>query len=428
VLARDRYQCDAMMGLGMEFIAAGELESARIVFAQAAARHPERAAAHAWLGTALLELDDRVAARAAFADALRVEPGHRQAHCGLAILHEREWEGDAARPHWRRAFDDAPVAVSSYRGSAEPVRVLVVTSAVGGNVPLQHVLDDRVFQWATLFAQAYAPGMPLPPHDVVFNTVGDPDQDARALDFVELIATATDAPLLNAPAAVRATGRAAIAERLRDLPGVLTPRIATFPRAVAAAPDGARVLAEHGFGWPILLRAPGFHTGQHFVRVDAAAALGEALATFPGDEVLAIEYLDTRRADGTYRKYRVMFVGGALYPLHLAVSQEWKVHYFSAAMAEYAAYRDEERAFLENMEETLGARAIGALAAIRDALGLDYGGIDFALDDAGSVVAFEANATMVILPPPADERWAYRRAPIQRAIDACRVMIRQGSA
>jgi glutathione synthase/RimK-type ligase-like ATP-grasp enzyme len=372
----------------------------------------------------LLEQDDRVATRAAFEAALGVDPANRQAHCGLAILHERAWEGEAARPHWHDAFADAPVAVASYRGSAEPVRVLIVTSAVGGNVPLAHVLDDRVFQWATLFAQAYEPGMSLPSHDVVFNTVGDPDQDARALDFVEQIARASDAPLLNRPEAVRATGRAAIARRLQGISGVVTPRIASFPRAALAGPDGPRVLAEHGFRWPLLLRAPGFHTGQHFARVDDAGALAEALAAFPGEDVFAIDYLDTRRADGMYRKYRVMFVGGALYALHLAVSPEWKVHYFSAAMAEQAAYRDEERAFLEDMEGTLGAPAMRALAAICDALGLDYGGIDFALDDAGSVVVFEANATMVILPPPHEERWSYRRAPIQRAIEAARAMMR----
>ena len=30
-------------------------------------------------------------------------------------------------------------------------------------------------------------------------------------------------------------------------------------------------------------------------------------------------------------KYRVMFIDGVCHPLHLAISRDWKVHYFTAA-------------------------------------------------------------------------------------------------
>jgi glutathione synthase/RimK-type ligase-like ATP-grasp enzyme len=64
-----------------------------------------------------------------------------------------------------------------------------------------------------------------------------------------------------------------------------------------------------------------------------------------------------------------------------------------------------------------------ALEAVRDALDLDYGGIDFALDAAGRVVVFEANATMVLIDPPADARWDYRRAPVDKAKKAFQRML-----
>ena len=47
--------------------------------------------------------------------------------------------------------------------------------------------------------------------------------------------------------------------------------------------------------------------------------------------------------------------------------------------------------------DRLGPRAMAALSGIFDVLGLDYGGIDFALAADGSVVLFEANATMAIV-------------------------------
>src|SRR5208282_1219730 len=111
-------------------------------------------------------------------------------------------------------------------------------------------------------------------------------------------------------------------------------------------------------------RAPGFHTGRHFVRVERPEALASAIATLPGEELLAIAYHDARGPDGMARKYRVMIVDGVLYPLHLAIAPHWKVHYFTADMEAKPAYRDEERRFLDDMPTALGPRAMAALAAI----------------------------------------------------------------
>jgi hypothetical protein len=123
------------------------------------------------------------------------------------------------------------------------------------------------------------------------------------------------------------------------------------------------------------------------------------------------------------RKYRVMFVDGVAYPLHLAVSADWKVHYFSADMARNAAFRDEERRFLENMPAVLGEPAVAALARIQATLDLDYAGIDFALARGGSVLLFEANATMVVFPPGPDPIWDYRRRAIDAVLEAARRML-----
>jgi len=56
-------------------------------------------------------------------------------------------------------------------------------------------------------------------------------------------------------------------------------------------------------------------------------------------------------------------------------------------------------------------------------LGLDYAGIDFALNPAGDILLFEANATMTVLPPEQDRRWDYRRAAVQRIEDGVRKML-----
>ncbi len=118
-----------------------------------------------------------------------------------------------------------------------------------------------------------------------------------------------------------------------------------------------------------------------------------------------------------------MTIGGKLYPLHLAISDHWKVHYFSAEMAGNAAHQAEEAAFLADMPGVLGPRVMRSLERISDALGLDYGGMDFAISPNGEVLLFEANATMLIRPPKPGAQWDYRRETIGRALEAARSMV-----
>ena len=83
----------------------------------------------------------------------------------------------------------------------------------------------------------------------------------------------TNTPVINAPAAVAATGRSDNAQRLRGIPGVITPRAVTLPRALLESPDAATTLARHGFEFPLLIRTPGFHTGLHFLRIETIARI-----------------------------------------------------------------------------------------------------------------------------------------------------------
>jgi glutathione synthase/RimK-type ligase-like ATP-grasp enzyme len=207
---------------------------------------------------------------------------------------------------------------------------------------------------------------------------------------------------------------------------VVTPRIATLPRA-ALERSGAAALALRGFTFPLLLRSPGYQTGRHFVRVESPGALAAAVRELPGESLLALEFIDVRGDDGALRKYRMMLVGGTLYPMHAAISRAWKVHYVTAEMDDPLNRADDD-AFLRDPEAVIGTRAMAAVERIRDTLGLEYAGVDFSLDRAGNVVAFEANATMIVLPPAADAIWDYRRAPVARVIDAVQKLVRSSRA
>jgi hypothetical protein len=184
------------------------------------------------------------------------------------------------------------------------------------------------------------------------------------------------------------------------------------------ASDVGTALSHHGFTFPLLLRTPGFHGGEHFLYVETIGDLQGAVDTLPGDDLFVIQYLDARGPDGSCRKYRVMMVDGHLYPLHVAISTNWKIHYYTADMADHPSHRAEDAAFLEDMPAVLGSRALAALRHIQNTLGLDYGGIDFGLNERGDVLLFEANATMAVIVPDKDHRWDYRRPATERIYTA----------
>jgi hypothetical protein len=300
------------------------------------------------------------------------------------------------------------------------VPLLLLVSAFGGNIPTRSWIDDRIFSVTALYAEFHDPAAPLPPHVLVVNAIGDADLCGAGLTAAGAILAGTAAPVINLPDRVRATTRVACAQALAGIPNVVTADTQRLTRTA--------LLARRDWTFPLLLRTPGFHTGRHFVRVDSEAGLANAAAGLPGDELLAISYLNSRGPDGLARKYRVMFIDGACYPVHLAVSADWKVHYFTADMAGNPAHRREEERFLTAMKPALGGKAVAALSAVRERLDLDYGGIDFGMDLDGSVLLFEANATMAIVPPDADSVWDYRRPAIAAVRAAAGRMLQRRAA
>ena len=429
--ARDAYievlRCDpahrlALNNLGTLLYSTGYRTAARTAYAEAVARHPDDPMGHINLGNILHEIGDFPAARQHFEAALRCDPAHAEAHQGLAYVLAELGDQAGADEHRRLGFQDRAVRSLPYRGEGPPVSLLLLVSSVGGNIPTRHLLDDRVFQTHVVIPEFYDARIPLPPHQVVFNAIGDADLAGAALAAAQSVVALTEAPVINLPSAVLATGRADHA-RLAHLPGVVMPLTVTLPRDLLVSAEGPAAVARHGFRFPLLVRTPGFHTGRHFLKVENAAALAGAVEQLPGQEITVIEFLDARGADGKVRKYRAMMIGGALYPLHVAISSQWKIHYFTAEMAERADHRAEDAEFLENMADVLGERAMAGLARIQSTLGLDYAGIDFGLNAAGDVLLFEANATMVVNPPEADERWAYRRPAVERIFAAVRRML-----
>jgi hypothetical protein len=372
------------------------------------------------LGNAFAEEGDADRAIECYERALAVAPGYSNAYFALALLYGQLGRDDDALRARQLAFARPIVTVAPALQAETPIDVLLLISADGGNVVHAPLIDRVNVRLYSLVVEGYDPQMYLPPHHLVFNAIGDADRAAAALAVVPAIVARSGRPVINAPERVLATRRTDIAARLATIPHVRTARTLKVAREQLSADR----LAADGLTFPLLLRSPGYHTGAHFVAVNTPDDLATVAADLPGRALLAIEFLDGRAADGYFHKFRVLFIDGALYPLHLAASPDWKVHYFSAGMETRVQHRLTEGLFLNDMRTLLGPQVLAALDAIRAALGLDYGGIDFGLDADGNVLVYEANATMVVLPPPPDPRFDYRRPAITAAIDAAHALVR----
>jgi len=419
LLDRQPTHFGGLTNLGSLLFERGHIAQARPYIRAAAALHP--ADPVALVNLARLQSEDGAleAAIATFESVLAIKPDFLHAHLGLAAIYTQSGRPERAPQHLDRAYAEPKAWSFPYRGSAPPLQVLLLVSAFGGDMVTNLFFDDAVVQKGVLLADSVRGPIDLPPYHVLFNAIGDADRSRPSLERAVAIAEGSAAAIINDPAAVMRTGRVETMARLRSLASVRAPRTERIGRDALTA----EALLEWGWSFPLLLRSPGHHAGDHFAVVASPDALAGVVACLPGRELLAIEYLDARGADGDVRKYRVVAVDRTLYPVHLAIAPQWKVHYFSADMAGRADHRAEEAAFLADMPSVVGARGMRALAAIIAQMGLDYAGVDFGLDGQGTILAFEANATMAVYPPGDDAMWSYRRHAVERVIAAVRTML-----
>ncbi len=418
-LTKDPTNFTVLNNLGALLHESGYRTAARTAYAEAVKHHPGEPMGHVNLANSLREIGNLEGARASFESALAQDESHAEAHQGLAYVLMEQGEEEAARRHRQMGFQDCAVKELPFYGSREPIRLLLLMSAMGGNTPIIPILDNRVFLTSVLFPEFFDLARQLPEHRLIFNAASDADLCTTAVEAATEIVARSSMPVINAPAAVAQSGRTPNAKRLAAIPGVITPRMCSLPRSAITAAE----LSRRGFEFPVLLRRPGFHTGRHFVRVDTQVEMQSALETVTGAELTVIEFLDARAGDGKVRKYRVVMVDGQLFPLHCAVSGDWKIHYFTAEMANNASHRAEDARFLDDMSQVLGTTAVAALEQINAMLGLEYAGVDFSLTSAGELIVFEANATMTIALPGPGPEWDYRREPLARVVDAVREML-----
>lgn len=426
--ARHRALADASRAAGDELGAIAHLIAAHTLDAYASHASDVSAANLCDVATGYFMKGDHEAAARWYRLVLALNPQSAIACQNLAAIHASAGRSAEADAYRQRAYQIQRVFVEQAPGQTR--RVLVLCAArTSGNVPFEALLPGAVncrIKYAIDYA-APKEDAHLPPFDLVFNAIGEPDVAVPLAERLARFVSTCERPLINPPAAIGRTSRDRMPTLLGDLDDVQTAscvRVATPPASREAL---TALLADSGIATPLLARPAATHGGEGLVLCESIAALEGRLRELDGAQYLTA-FRDTRSADGHYRKYRMIFVDRQPYPYHLAISSHWMVHYFSADMESHPWKLDEERRFLQDPTAALGERAMQALRAIGQRLDLDYGGIDFTLLPDGQVFVFEANATMLAHYERNTGPLAHKNAFVRSIVAAFeRLMTRRGS-
>jgi tetratricopeptide (TPR) repeat protein len=427
---------DILFHLGATLRGAGLLERAVSALQEAVRLAPDNSVLRVALGDALRAHGDRAAALMELTRATELAPDWPVAWSALGDVLQHDGRREEAIASYRRALachqtmpeihtllanalhdggnvkaaaEEYAIGMKAARWAGGPglsgdvIKVGAIAAPGSANTSTTFIVDRAFHAIEFIFLiEGYsypADGIDRS-YDILFNTASDPDISGSIFDEAVRLADRLTLPLLNPPRAILETTRERMAERLAGIDHCVMPETLRVARA-----DVSVDLME----MPFLIRPIGSHGGDAIARIESEQALADYLATASAAEFYLTRFVDFRAGDGLYRKYRLIFVGGEILPYHLAIGEDWLVHYFRTGMARDEALRAEEARFLADPRTALGEAAWAALQEIAARVPLDYFGVDCSVLGNGDLLVFECNATMLVHDNDEQALFAYKK-------------------
>lgn len=308
-------------------------------------------------------------------------------------------------------------------GSGPKVLAFVTPGDFMANTPVDFLLNgSNAVLWLRYVDADTTELDELPDHDVALLAIGEATEHRAVLARMVELLPDLPGPVMNSdPHAIARLTRDGVSARLASETSLLVPRTDRIDRNELASIGQLRTtLDEHvaGLSFPLIVRPLGTHAGSGLDRLETAEAALPYLATQAGDTYFVAPFIDYRGTDGLFGKQRVVFIGGKAFPSHFALSEHWIVHYLSAGMAENAEKRAVEAAWMEHFDSDFAHRHAAAFAALNDAVGLDYFGIDCAEMPDGRLLIFEVDVAMLVHDMDDAGLFPYKKVAMQRLFDA----------
>ena len=349
----------------------------------------------------------------ALTKAIALDENRPRTHLQIFSIAQILEDPDLALKHQTRAL--ALTRLFTEPGKVKNGPVLLVLKAPGDwqiNTPTDFILRAR--EWGTVHHYYLDEARPITPDipecDIIFNAIAEPDRASGALKAAATIVAFLGKPCINDPQAMAKARRTDIAAKLADLPSTIVPQ-------VKCVSDVAE-LAD--FPRPFLLRPIGTHAGDGMVLVKQPSDLPAQLS----GQSYALPFVDYISADGQYRKYRVVVVGGVPYPFHMGVSVEWMVHYANAKPRDRAQMDREEEAFLTDISSVFSPALLADLSQMAKLTNLDFFAVDCGIHQDGRLVLFEVDAGAIIHTLDNPTLYPYKHTYVPRIFDALTKLIK----
>jgi glutathione synthase/RimK-type ligase-like ATP-grasp enzyme len=291
----------------------------------------------------------------------------------------------------------SPCSTSSPR-----LRVLALAAPtdIGGNTPLEFLIEGAEMELHTLYV---VPGMALPQqlprHDIAIVVAPDSQCVSDSLSEIDRLIRTLTKPVINLPQNISQLDRDRLHLQLKGVAGIAIPTTARLSRKrLHDIAHDAGLLGNfiQDGGFPLIARPVDGHAGHGLAKLQNASDIDAYLSQRSESDFFISPYVDYRGADGLFRKYRIVFVDGRPYACHMAISDQWKIWYYNADMAQCAAYRSEEAHFMASFDDEFAVRHGAALAETAHRINLEYFGVDCAETKDGRLLIFEADNAMIV--------------------------------
>jgi tetratricopeptide (TPR) repeat protein len=396
--------------------AQGRLADAIAAFRDGIAQFPDVAALHQNLAQTLYESGDNAGAISEHRTALGIEESVAS-RLALYELLQIAGDRDGALENQRAALERRRLFSHVAPHEQRSVLCLCAPGDWQANIPVDFLFDHDTTTVHKLFLtdEHHASTDTVPPHDVIWNIIAESPAAIAYLALAQYFVRKHRKPALNAPARVVRTARPLLAQTLSGTSARVAPVEILDPEHLQCG--------DTSLAFPIIARPIGSHAGYGLERLETPADCASYVKRHPADRYFVSPFVDYASGDGYYRKYRIVYVDGAPYPVHLAISPDWMIHYYNAPMDEHQWMRDEEAAFLEDPRRAFEGAKFEAIVRIGTAVGLEYFGIDCGIDREGNVLVFEADAAMLVHTSDPAERYPYKHRFVPRIYRAVERMI-----
>ena len=314
-------------------------------------------------------------------------------------------------------------------GSADGPKVLAILAPGDfmANTPIDFLLQGTNLDLWLTYVDVEGRLAETPDHDVAFLAISESACNNALLERLRPTLAAWPLPLVNgAPEVIARLTRDGAHAILAGAPGLLHPVTMRVSRgsllACGSYGRGLDSLLPEG-RLPILIRPVDTHAGNGLERLESASDLAAYLGRHADETFYLSPFVEYASADGLYRKQRIAFIDGHAYPVHLATSEHWMVHYLSAGMSGHPRRRLEEAGWMASFDDSFARRHAAAFEALHQRLGLDYFGIDCAEAPDGRLLLFEVDVAMAVHDLDPASTFPYKKPVIRRLFDAfCRML------